>query len=190
MVREMITLPLRVGVSATRLSVDVTIRAAGLAFRIARLAIATSAPPEPSPAAADARPASSTVAFDVIIASSPSRPEAPPPEVPPRRAVAAEPEVGPTRTIPPMHVSEGLQFVEAFAEPGAEEGAGAAVHVREPWTGYAQLTADEVIVHLAGASPEELAAVTLYEGAHRGRKTVLAQARRQLRLATAGNAAP
>ena len=186
MVREMITLPLRVGVSATRLCVDVTTRAAGLAFRIARLAIATSAPPEPGPAAADARPASSTVAFDVIIATSPSRPEAPPPEAPPRRAVAAEPEVGPTRAIPPMHVSEGLQFVEAFAEPGAEEGARAAVHVRQPWKGYAQMTADEVLAHLADASPEELAAVTLYEGAHRGRKTVLAGARRQLRLATAG----
>jgi hypothetical protein len=186
MVREMITLPLRVGVSATRLCVDVSTRAAGLAFRMARLAIGTSAPPEPRPAAASPRPASSTVAFDVIIASSPSRPEAPPPEAPPRRAVAAEPEVGPARAIPPAHVSEGLQFVESFAEPGAEEGAGAAVHVRPPWKGYAQMTADDVLVRLADASPEELAAVTLYEGAHRGRKTVLAGARRQLRLATAG----
>jgi len=186
MVREMITLPLRVGVSATRLCVDVTTRAARLAFRIGRLAISTSAPSEPRPAAADARPASSTVAFDVIVASSASRPEAPPPEAPPRRAVAAEPEVGPVRAIPPMHVSEGLQFVEAFAEPGAEDGAGAAVHVRQPWKGYAQMTANEVLVHLADASPEELAAVALYEGAHRGRKTVLAEARRQLRLATAG----
>ena len=85
-----------------------------------------------------------------------------------------------------MHVSEGLQFVEAFAEPGAEEGAGAAVHVMPPWKGYAQMTADEVLVRLADASPEELAAVTLYEGAHRSRRTVLVGARRQLRLATAG----
>jgi hypothetical protein len=88
--------------------------------------------------------------------------------------------------MPPRHVSEGLQFVEAFAEPGAEEGAGATVHVREPWSGYAQMSADEVLVHLADATSEELAAVTLYEGAHRGRKTVLAGARRQLRSATAG----
>jgi hypothetical protein len=186
MVREMITLPLRVGVSATRLCVEVTTRAAGLAFRIARLAVATSARPEPLPADADARPASSIVAFDVIVAPSPSRPEAPPPEAPSRRAVAAEPEVGPTPAIPPMHVSEGLRLVEAFAEPGAEEGAGAAVHVRQPWKGYAQMTADEILAHLADASPEELAAVTLYEVTHRGRKTVLAGARRQLRMATAG----
>ena len=83
----------------------------------------------------------------------------------------------------PVHVSEGLQFVEAFAEPGAEEGAGAEVHVKEPWRGYSQMTADEVIVRLADASPEELAAVALYEGVHRRRKTVLAQARRLLQSA-------
>ena len=35
------------------------------------------------------------------------------------------------------------------------------VHVKEPWRGYSQMTADEVIVHLADASPEELAAVAL-----------------------------
>ena len=75
-------------------------------------------------------------------------------------------------------------------EPGAEEGAGAQVHVKEPWRGYSQMTADEVIVHLADASPEELAAVALYEGVHRRRKTVLTQARRLLRSATvAGPAA-
>jgi hypothetical protein len=185
MLREMITLPLRVGVSATRLCVHATTRAADAALRIARLAIG--APAEPHAAAADARPTSSSFAFDVIIASSPSRPEAPPPaEAPALRAVAAEPVPEATPVIPPAHVSEGLQFVEAFAEPGAEEGAGAAVHVRQPWKGYAQMTADEVIVHMADATPEELAAVTLYEGAHRGRKTVLTQARHQLRVATAG----
>ena len=80
-----------------------------------------------------------------------------------------------------MHVSEGLRFVEAFAESGAEEGADAEVHVKEPWIGYAQLTANDVIVRLADAGPEELATVARYEGGHRRRKTVLAQARRQLR---------
>jgi hypothetical protein len=52
--------------------------------------------------------------------------------------------------------------------------------------GYAQMTADEVLVHLADASPEELAAVTLYEGAHRGRKTVLAGHGASCGWATAG----
>src|SRR6185312_54012 len=117
--------------------------------------------------------ASSPPPAEVVPAVAPA-----PSRLPPEREMRTAPE------IPPAHVSEGLRFVEAFAEPGAEEGAGASVHVREPWTGYSQMTADEVIVRLADASPEELAAVALYEGIHRGRKTVVAQARRQLRLAT------
>ena len=74
--------------------------------------------------------------------------------------------------------------MEAFAEPGAEEGAGAAVHVDEPWKGYGHMAASDVIVRLADASREELAAVVLYEGLHRRRRTVLAAAERQLRRAT------
>ena len=201
MVREMITLPLRVGVCATRLGVRVATRAAGVGLGITRRVIGERVPTESHAAAAKAWEPSSTVELDVVIASS-----APPPAsapavapVPPgaaREAVPAAPsapepvptapgapEAGPE--IPPAHVSEGLQFVEAFAEPGAEQGAGAAVHVKEPWRGYSQMTANEVIVRLAEASPEELAAVELYEGVHRRRKTVLAQARRQLRSATA-----
>ena len=51
--------------------------------------------------------------------------------------------------------------MESFAEPGAEDGAGAAVHVEEPWKGYGRMTAAEVISRLVEASSEELAAVTL-----------------------------
>jgi hypothetical protein len=82
-------------------------------------------------------------------------------------------------------VSEEPRFVESFAEPGAEEGVGAAVHVREPWKGYGQMTAKDVVARLTGASREELAAVELYERAHRSRRTVLAAADRGLRRATA-----
>jgi hypothetical protein len=81
-------------------------------------------------------------------------------------------------------VSEEPELVEAFADPGAEDGAGAAVHVEEPWEGYAHMTANEVIARLADASQEELATVTLYERVHRGRRTVLAAARRQLQRAS------
>jgi hypothetical protein len=86
----------------------------------------------------------------------------------------------------PPHVSEELQFVEAFAEPGAEEGAGAEVHVREPWNGYARMNANAVTARLTGASREEIAAVILYERVHRHRQTVLAAAERQLRRSPAG----
>jgi hypothetical protein len=67
---------------------------------------------------------------------------------------------------PPPHISEELQFVEAFAEPGAEDGAGAEVHVREPWNAYARMTANAVIARLVEASREEIAAVILYDTRH------------------------
>src|SRR5689334_19972782 len=35
----------------------------------------------------------------------------------------------------PAHISEEPELVEEFAEPGAEDGAGAEVHVQEPWDG-------------------------------------------------------
>jgi len=100
-------------------------------------------------------------------------------------AAPTEPEVATAPEAPPAHISEQPRFAETFAEAGAEEGAGAAVHVEEPWKGYGQMTAKEVIARLADAGREELAAVALYERAHRGRQTVLAAAERQLRRAVA-----
>jgi hypothetical protein len=125
----------------------------------------------------------------------------------PRRATAAPPagdaqstaaagEVGatPVREQPaadpyaptspePAHVSEEPELVEEFAEPGAADGAGAEVTIEEPWEGYSQMHADEVIDRLGAASAGELAAIELYERAHRDRDGVLEAAERQLRLA-------
>jgi hypothetical protein len=72
--------------------------------------------------------------------------------------------------------------VRESAEPGAEEGAGAAIHVMEPWTGYAQMSAKDVIARARSANPAELATVRLYESRHRSRQTVLAAVDRQLKL--------
>jgi uncharacterized protein with von Willebrand factor type A (vWA) domain len=69
------------------------------------------------------------------------------------------------------------------AEPGAEEGAGAQIHVAEPWEGYAQLKAADVIDQLAGRDAAQLAAVELYELSHRKRRTVIDAAQRELRRA-------
>jgi len=188
MVREIITLPARVGICATRLGIRVTTRAAGIAFGTTRRMSGGSKATRPAASAATARESSSTFELDVLLASSPPPPEeAPAAPTPP--AVAPARDLGAVPEIPPAHVSEGLRFVEAFAEPGAEEGAGAAVHVEEPWANYSQMTADEVIVRLADATPEELAVVALYEGVHRRRKTVLAEASRRLRSATASGSA-
>jgi hypothetical protein len=70
--------------------------------------------------------------------------------------------------------------VEERADAGVEEGAGPQVTVDEPWEGYAQLRAEEVIARLAQADAAQLAAVELYESAKRGRRSVLAEVKRQL----------
>ena len=82
----------------------------------------------------------------------------------------------------PVHVSEEPVLVDEVAEPGAEDGAGAAITVLEPWNGYAHMNAREVIARAQQAGPAELAAVRLYESRHRGRQTVLAAVDRQLKL--------
>ena len=88
----------------------------------------------------------------------------------------------------PVHVSEEPELVRESAEPGAEDGAGAAVTVMEPWSGYAHMNAREVIARARQASRAELAAVSLYESRHRSRQTVLAAVDRQLKVR--GGSAP
>ena len=90
----------------------------------------------------------------------------------------------------PTHVSEEPVIVEERADPGAEDGAGAEVHIEEPWSGYARMNAKEVIARLAAADSAELAAVSLYESANRARQTVLSAVERQLQLASRGGTSP
>jgi hypothetical protein len=84
----------------------------------------------------------------------------------------------------PVHVSEEPELVDEVAEPGAEDGAGASVHVEEPWDGYEQMRADDVIDRLTGATPAELAAIQLYESKQKSRTTVLKAVRRELQIST------
>jgi hypothetical protein len=86
----------------------------------------------------------------------------------------------------PIHVSEEPELVREVAEPGAEEGAGAAITVAEPWNGYRRMSAKDVIERARAGNPAELAAVRLYESRHRSRQTVLAAVDRQLKLASGG----
>jgi hypothetical protein len=83
----------------------------------------------------------------------------------------------------PVHVSEEPALVEEFAEPGAEDGAGPEIHVEEPWDGYGEMNAKQVLARLGSATPAELAAVQLYEGSHRRRQTILNAVQRELRNA-------
>jgi hypothetical protein len=74
-------------------------------------------------------------------------------------------------------------LVDEVAETGAEDGAGAEVHVDEPWENYDELGADDVVDRITGASTAVLAAVGLYEQTHRRRKTVLEAVERELQRA-------
>jgi hypothetical protein len=81
----------------------------------------------------------------------------------------------------PVHVSEEPTLVAESAERGAEEGAGAEVHVDEPWSGYRAMTAAEITKRLRTASPAVAAAVSLYEAGGKGRTSVLEAAARRTR---------
>ena len=85
---------------------------------------------------------------------------------------------------PPAHVSADPELVEGFAEPGAEDGAGAQLRIAAPWAGYDEMKAADIVQRVAFATREELAAVELYELAGRNRKSVVAAARRALKRAS------
>jgi hypothetical protein len=83
----------------------------------------------------------------------------------------------------PAHVSEEPTLVREESEPGAEDGAGATIHVAEPWPGYDRANARDIVARLAGRDTAELAAVRLHESMHRKRSTVLQAVDRELRAA-------
>lgn len=179
MARQLMMLPLRVGVRATRLwfraveeTVSVTSSVTGrLVGVLGSRGSEGAAVRAPRPTAPDA----------------PSRP-APPPEpvqgLPPEPARSTGPVAEPAPPAPaaaPAHVSEEPTLVEAFAEPGAEDGAGAEVRVDQPWDGYERMNAKEIVARLVGADAAELAAVELYEVTGRRRQTILNAVERELR---------
>jgi hypothetical protein len=203
MLRDLLTFPVRIGLVATRFGFRLTEQAVILGWRTTERLLKDALPFEP-PATHESASAPDAFELGVIITTAPtptrparsSRParkaagssngqaSAAPAAPPAAPAVPAAPTAATQSPLPqaaPAHISAEPEFVEAFAEPGAEEGAGAAVHIDEPWHGYAQMPANAVIARLSEASPEELAVVELYEGTHRRRKTVLTAAQRGLK---------
>jgi hypothetical protein len=107
---------------------------------------------------------------------------APPPVTP----IAPEPPAAAPEPQAPAHVDTEPELVGEFAEQGAEEGAGAEVHVDAPWDGYGRMRVADVRERVAVAGPEELAVVQLYEITHKKRRSVLdAVERRSKELANA-----
>jgi hypothetical protein len=95
-------------------------------------------------------------------------------------APADSPPAVPDELIPD-HVDEEVVLVAEVAEAGAEDGAGAELHVDPPWDGYDRMAAVEVCDRLTAARAELAAAVELYESTRRSRRSVLDAAERALR---------
>lgn len=127
----------------------------------------------PPPPPAEGRSGRTQRPVDVDVA--PSAPVAQP--APP---VADSPPAVPDELIPD-HVDEEVVLVAELAEEGAEDGAGAELHVDEPWDGYDEMTAPEIRARLAAADPVVAAAVNLYETTHKSRRTVIEAAERALK---------
>ncbi|MEA2158162.1 MAG: hypothetical protein QOD66_542 [Solirubrobacteraceae bacterium] len=204
MTGELITFPIRVGLRAARVAVRGGVQASERAIALASFVVKTVT--------------SSGSRDDYVVDASATEERAPEKSAPGRRPSAPEPRMQPSRTqaappsppappapsepaaeqappltepppTEPVHVSEEPTLVEEFAEPGAEDGAGAQVTIAEPWDGYAHLNAKEVIARVSDANAVELAAVQLYEAAHRNRETVMTVVERELRAKSGRGAA-
>jgi hypothetical protein len=149
----------------------VTERALGLAEVVADTVIG---PTRPAGASSSGSP-SVDLDGEVIDDAHTPVPTPPPPTPPP-----------PPEPAPP-HIFTEADVVAENADPGAEDGAGAEVHVAEPWDGYRQLHAADVADRIIGADPAALAAVELYELSSRRRQTVLDAVARELERTQAGD---
>ena len=195
MIGELIVLPLRVGVRATRLwlrAAEETVNAAAnatgrvIALAASRGSDGSSRAPIPavqrtsSPEPDSRQVASYEVARNDVKAQAVAALE----REAPAYARATPPQSSEAFiTQEPDHVSEEPSLVEEFSEPGAEDGAGAEVHVEEPWEGYAQMNAKQIVARLDRATLAALATVQLYESTHRRRQTILNAVERELRTA-------
>jgi hypothetical protein len=185
MVGELITLPLRLTGAATRLWWRAADQAVGLAsgaagYVIDRVTPADQPARQKQPSSQSVSSASQGLAepasearAEPTVRTQPTRPREPRPDTAPKQ---------------PAHVSEDPELVAEFAEPGAEEGAGPELHIREPWDGYRDMSAGEITTRLADADTSELAAVQLYESSHRGRQKILSAVEHQLRTKPSGHA--
>jgi hypothetical protein len=141
--------------------------------------------PPPPPRPAPRRPASpsngaSTKSSGATHTAASAPIVEPPPPVP-----AAEARGDAVPVIPPppgaKEVDDAPVPVAEFGEEGAEEDAGAEVRIDPPWEGYDDMIAAQVQDRLADANREVVAAVALYEGMKRDRRSVARAADRRLR---------
>jgi hypothetical protein len=198
MLGKLTTLPLRVPVRSAQLLTHVAGRALSVTGQVVNAVtgqvVDAVTPGRAEPARRDEPPPPAPAG---PVADAPDRPvaAAAPPAADTRTTAVAEAPVEWTEepraplVEEPAHVSEEPELVEESAEPGAEDGAGAGITVAEPWDGYGQMSAKDVIDRAGTATVAELATMRLYEARHRARQTVLAAVDRQLKLANGGRSA-
>ena len=188
---KVVSVPLRIGLSATRttltLSAKLAVYVAGEVVHVAQSQFGssptqTSTRPAPAPARpAPARPAAPTPSNGASAAPAPASPPAPlNGEV--VSPIEAYPDTPLTREeADAKTIDDTDEVVAEFAEAGAEDGAGAQIAFDEPWEGYDSANVEAVTAHLASADAAELAVVELYEQTHKARKTVLDAAAKRLK---------
>jgi hypothetical protein len=190
---SLITLPLRISLRTARAALRTTRDAAdaglGLLDLVGELVergasggASTARPAPRAPERSDDKPVPSA-----SNGRGPARPVEPVEAV---ETVEAVEPVEPFRTVDPVdpvdpaepvHVDAEAEIVEEVAEPGAEDGAGAQIHVAPPFDGYDALRAADVVARLRGADIAQLGTIELYEQTHRRRRTVLEAVARELK---------
>jgi hypothetical protein len=200
MISKVVSVSFRLGLSATRTTLSLSTKLAGVAAGAAFDAVRsqftshepTSASSTSGPSAAPARPATPEAR-----SAAPATPDSPEP-TPDRTLVVEEEVVAPEDQpdTPLTHddavaktVDDEDEVVAEFAESGAEDGAGAQLHMEEPWEGYDGQSAETVTAQIADADAAQLAVLELYEGFNQGRKTVLEAAAQRLAELSPPNAA-
>jgi hypothetical protein len=170
LIRAPVKLGFQIGGAVVRVGLDVARRAAGALLTDEERS-------DPMRGAPAAEPESHHIDIDAEVRHAvPDEPPKPPePDLGPAQQPAPDP------VDEPVHVSEEPVLVAEFAEPGAEDGAGSAIAIVEPWDGYDSMRVPDIERELRTAEPTVAAAVKLYEASGRARRGVLAAADRRLR---------
>ncbi len=185
---KLVSLPVRIGLRVTRTTLKLSVKLAGAAAGVVvhRVESQFSSP----------QPAASAPESDEPAPAGSAEPS--PAPAPEDRSVLVEedvvaPDEQPQTPLTPHDaavktIDDEDEVVAEFAEPGAEDGAGAQLHLEEPWEGYDCETADAVNERIANADVAELAFLELYEQSHKQRKTVLHAAAQRLQELSPSNA--
>jgi hypothetical protein len=177
---------LRIGIAVLRFELRVLEALVGEDGRDASAVVVVQAEPDVAPAPAAGVPTAPIPEPEAVPAEPEPEPVPPQPDAARPIAEPVAPRAQPETPAVPLepdapHIETEPELVGEFAEPGAEEGAGAEIHVEEPWAGYRQMRVADVRDRVAVAGAEELAIVQLYESTHRNRRSVLDAVERRTR---------